>query len=105
MAKNEVHKNDVGTEFNLTIVDTANADLPIDLTSASIVQVVIRRSDGSREVVEGTVVGPPTEGRVNYYTVAGDLSITGWYKVQAIVVTPAGLWHSATARFPVLKNI
>jgi len=105
MAKNEVHKDDVGTEFNLTIVDTANANLPIDLTSASIVQVIIRRSDGSKKVVEGTVFGPPTDGRVNYYTVAGDLNIIGWYKVQAIVVTPAGLWHSAIARFPVIKNI
>lgn len=110
---NEIHENDVGTEFLVTIVECTNGvETPIDISSATLMQIVFRNPAGLVVTKAATFTsiasggtGDGTDGRISYFTVDQDLTPTGDFKIQGIVTTPMGKWSSTIDKFKVTKNL
>ena len=101
MAANEIHINDVGTEFKLTISD---AGAVVDVSSA-ITTVNFRKPDGTCVSKGADIVDGGSGGVVRYITDSGDLDTTGTWKLQAFVDFGATEFYSDIHSFRVHKNI
>jgi len=101
MAANEIHLNDVGTEFKLTIADAGSV---VDVSSAT-TTVNFRRPDGTCFSKTADKVDGGSGGIVRYITESGDLNTTGTWKLQAFVDFGATEFYSDIHSFRVHKNI
>ena len=110
---NEIHENDVGTEFIVTITECVNGvDVPLDISTATLKEIVFIKADGAKVtfIADWTSIasggtGDGTDGQISYFSVAGDLTPKGAYKLQGIVTTPLGKWYSTIDKFKVEKNL
>jgi len=115
--ENEIHVDDIGTEVLVTVVDCDTLDgngdpTPIDISSATIMLVRLEKSD--KVVIEGAAAfttvgsggaGDGTDGQMSYFSIAGDLDLSGNYRVQGRVTTPEGVWSSSIEKFKVYQNL
>lgn len=110
---NEIHENDVGTEFIVTITECLNGvETPLDISSATLKEIVFVDPDGAKTVFTAVFTSIPSggagdgsDGKISYFSVLGDLSPIGKYKMQGIVTTPAGKWSSTIDTFKVKANL
>ena len=103
MAANEIHINDVGTEFKLTISD---AGAVVDLSpGGTAITVNFRKPDGTCFSKSADIVDGGSGGIVRYLTSSGDLDTTGTWKLQAFVDFGATEFYSDIHSFRVHKNI
>ena len=100
---NDVHKNDIGTVFELTIVD--QDDEIVDISSATTKTIRFQRPDGSVLTKDASLVNTGTDGKMKYVTVTGDLNRVGLWQVQGFVAIGAGSWSSDLVQFIVLGNL
>ena len=100
----EIHIGDIGTRFLFTIQDCDSTD-PVDVSTASSVEIVFKKANGTNLVVVGTFLTDGTDGKVYYDTVAGDIDQTGYWKVQGKVNFPTGLFYSDIHKFQVYANL
>ena len=94
----DIHINDVGTTFLVTIVDN---DIPVDLSSGSSNLMLFLKPDGtfiSRPAVFNT---NGTDGVIKYTTVDGDLDQQGYWSLGAVVTTSSGKWTATAVQFMV----
>ena len=111
--KNEIHENDIGTEFIVTITECINGtDVPLDISTATLKQIVFTKSDKTKVVfpavwtpISSGGTGNGSDGQISYTTVSGDLTPMGSFKIQGIVTTPFGQWSSTIDKFKVEKNL
>ena len=106
----EIHVGDIGTVFVITVKEGTT---PVDISGAAVKEILIQRRD--KTVIEVTDAefatvsyggaGDGSDGKLMYAAVAGDLSIKGDYKIQAIIQLANGLWHSSIEEFTVYENI
>ena len=98
----EVHLDDIGTVFRVTMYD--GSDL-LDISAATDMKIIFQKADAS--VVEKTAVHytDGTDGKMQYVSASGDLNIAGNWKIQAFVQLPSGQWKSNIEKFKVYKNI
>ena len=94
----QVHINDVGTIFRVTVYDTTSTGgtTVADISSASTKTFTFKRPDGT------------TFDRTAVFTVAGvdgDLDVSGTWNLQAYVATPAGNWNTSVGTFKVHENL
>ena len=99
----EIHVADIGTAFRLLVKD--QADEVVDLSDASSMQVVFQLPDKTSETKDCEWLTDGTDGTVQYVTVDGDLSQAGRWRLQAVVVVPAGTFHSNIHKFKVFTNL
>lgn len=99
----EIHVEDIGTQFTLTILDEDGA--VVDISTATTKQITFYKSDKTILVVSGSFVTDGTDGKMKYVTVAGDLSVAGTYRVQGYIVIGSAAWHSDIVTFQVYENI
>ncbi len=109
----DVHLNDVGTEFLATIIqNVGGTESPMDVSDALIKQMIIRKPDGTvltkqaifTPITSGAT-GTGSDGKISYFTIAGDLDIPGTYRIQATVSNAQGQWYSSIDRFKVVSNL
>lgn len=95
---------DVGTVIRLTIEDGGSA---VDVSSASTKQIILLSPTQGATALTKTAsfTTDGTDGRIEYATVAGDIDVPGWWKVQAKVVLSSGTWSSTPVRFRVRSNL
>ena len=98
-----IHLNDVGTEFQISLKTCAG--VAEDITTATLIQVVLQKPDFTKLTNTVVASGDPTEGIVIYTTILGDLDQVGKYKLQAIVTYPTGKWSSEILTFKVVTNL
>ena len=98
----EIHVNDVGTRFLLTIKDDGDV---VNISEASSISVIFKKPDDTVTYRPGVVVNSGVDGRVYYDTVAGDLSNAGLYKLQARVALPRGTYYTDIHSFQVHCNL
>lgn len=102
MAANEIHLNDIGTIFTVTMMeDTA----VVDLTGITTSELVFTKPDKSKVTQTGVVDANPATGIIRYTTVTGDLDQTGRWKWQAVVVIPGWEGSSDIGEFIVYGNL
>ena len=100
----EIHTGDIGTRFLFTIQDCNSTD-PVDVSTASSVEIVFQKTDGSTDTKVGSFLTDGTDGKVYYDTLAGDIDQVGYWKVQGKVNFPTGLFYSDIHRFQVFANL
>jgi hypothetical protein len=101
MAKNEVHKNDVGTVFEFTVKD---GSVVVDLSAATI-SVKFRKPNGTVLTKTGVLLNDGTDGKMKYTTVLNDLSDAGDWSVQAVITIGTGTWNTDIQHFRVFDNL
>lgn len=111
---NEIHENDIGTEFIATITecDGSGMQIPLDISTATLIQITFRNPLGvvttkavSFTSIDSGGTGTGSDGKISYFTVDQDLVPSGAYRIQGIVTTPAGKWSSSIERFNVVRNL
>jgi hypothetical protein len=102
MAANEIHLQDIGTVFEVTLLDGVDI---VDLTGASAQSIVFLLPDKSVVTKTSVFKTNGTDGIIQYVTLADDLSQIGKWKLQAVVVLPTGIWSSDISEFKVHDNL
>ena len=106
----EIHLDDVGTIFEVTIIDPIT-NRPLNISDATETLIYLLRpaidENTPEERLDKTAVftADGSDGRIQYASVAGDLTPAGRWKIQARVTTPNGVWHSQILKFKVEENL
>lgn len=98
----ELHVDNVGTRFLVTIKD--NGDI-VNISNASSIMMVFKKPDDSLVYRSGTLLTNGADGQVYYDTVSGDLDEAGLYKLQARVIMPSGTFYTDIHTFQVHCNL
>jgi hypothetical protein len=99
----EIHLNDIGTAFRLTILDCT--DSFIDVSSALTKEIIFQKPDGTSVTKTASFYTDGSDGVIQYVTVADDLDTTGKWKIQAKVALTTGTWSSNIETFRVYSNL
>jgi len=100
----EIHQDDIGTRFLVTVKDDGVA---VNLTSATLKQLNFRKPDDSvlNRTASGLGGGSESSGIMYYDTVSGDLDAVGVYKMQGKVTIPSGTFYTDIYTFKVHSNL
>ena len=98
----EIHVNDIGTKFLVTIKDDGSI---VDVSGASSILMKFRKPDDAVVTKNGLLESDGTDGQVYYNTQAGDLDQAGLYKLQVTVQLPAGTYYTDIHTFKVHCNL
>lgn len=98
----QIHKDDVGTKLLVTVTDDGVA---VDISSASSLEIIIRKPDGELLTRTGVLESSGTDGKMYYITVSEDLDEAGHYKIQGKVVLPSGTFYTSISTFKVHCNL
>ena len=101
MSANEIHVGDIGTVFEVTIMDGAVA---VDISTATTKALLLQKPSGAVVSKAASFKTNGIDGVLKYTTVAGDLDVSGTWSMQVLVVLPTGTWHSDTQTFVVYRN-
>lgn len=102
---NIVHNGDVGTKFDVLIIDR-NTGAVVDISLATLKQINFRKGDTS-------ILGPLTaafdatngvDGVIRYVSVSGDIIENGDWIYWGYVETPFGKYTSDPIPFKVISN-
>ena len=99
----EIHVNDVGTTFTVTIKD--QDDVVVDISGAIDYDLIFRKPDNTIVTKTASLVTDGTDGKISYTFVDGDLDQYGLWHVQAFVDFGSTEWSSDIHKFKVHKNI
>ena len=89
-------------QIELGIKETYNY---LNLSSASIKNIVIKKPSGAYLIVSGSFSTNGTDGKIYYNTQAGDLSEPGIYKVQGQIAIGNFSGYTTATQFTVVANI
>lgn len=98
----QVHLNDIGTQFRLTLKDGSDI---IDLSSTTSKDIVFRKPSGTLVTKTASFLTDGTDGIIIYNTVAGDIDEVGTWQIQGIVSFGTSTFHSSVDKFKVHKNL
>ena len=98
----QIHVGDIGTTLIGTFSDCGTA---VDISSASSIEMIIRKPDQTKLTKTATFVTDGTDGQVQYITIAGDVDQAGNYKIQGKVVDGGATYYSSISTFKVYCNI
>lgn len=98
----EIHQYDIGTAITITVKD---CDGVVNLSSATLLQIIFLKPDKTRMVVTATPVTSGVDGKIRYITQDGDLDVVGIWSYEVYVEMSGGKWHSDCGTFRVRENI
>ncbi len=103
MAANEIHIGDVGTVFEITMMDD---DVVQDIGSATDMEIVFEKPDKTKVTNIASRSGDGTDGKMRYViSQASELDQKGNWKIQGIITFPTGKWSSDIDKFKVYENL
>lgn len=102
MAAEEIHLNDIGTIFELTVKD---GNVTLDISTAIAIEIIFKKPSGTVVTQTAAFQTDGTDGIMQYTTISGDLDETGGWKIQGRVQLPTGHWSSDTHSFKVYGNL
>lgn len=101
----EIHQNDIGTRFLITVKDDGNLVNISGVGGSTIHQISFRKPSDAVINRNATLQDFGISGVMYYDTIAGDLDEAGLYKLQAKVVVPSGTYYTDIHSFKVHSNI
>lgn len=101
----EIHKDDVGTRFLITVKDDGSLVNISGVGGGSVHQVSFRKPSDVIVERNATLQDYGVSGVMFYDSVAGDLDEAGVYKLQAKVIIPSGTYYTDLYTFKVHSNI
>ena len=102
MPANEIHANDIGTKFVVTIKD---GDSAVNVSSATTKQIIIKKPSGTTLTNAAAFSSDGSDGKIYYSAVSGDLDEIGTYKIQGKVVITDGTFYTDIQSFKVHRNL
>lgn len=96
--------NDVGLKLLVRILQPSGTAV-VDLSQATLKQIILLRPDGQRIVATAQFFTDGTDGKIYYNTVEGDLAVNGRYKIQGYVEFGGIELHTSVGKFDVKSNI
>ena len=102
MAANEIHVNDVGTQFRVTVTDGSSA---VDISSATTKELIIKKPSGTKLTKATAFSTDGTDGKMKYNIGSDDLDEAGSYKLQGKVVISDGTFYTDIHTFKVHRNL
>lgn len=102
MPANEIHKGDIGTQFQVTIKDGSAA---VDISSATTKLLKFKKPSGTVLEKPALFYTDGSDGILKYDIVSGDLSEVGTWFLQGFVVFDSGTFNSDITKFKVHKNL
>ena len=103
MPANEIHRNDIGTVFKVTIQDSTTA---VDISTATTKQMVFKKPSGSKLTKDANFLTDGTDGVITYTTVDGDLGEEGMWKLQGYIVLSGGnTFYTDIHTFKIYRNL
>ena len=102
MSANEIHVNDIGTQFVITVQD---GDDIIDVSEASTKQLIFYKPDKSVLTKNASFYNDGEDGIISYITVDGDLDQDGIWQLQGYLVIGSASWYTDISKFTVRRNL
>jgi len=102
MAVEEIHQDDIGTIFPMTV---KSGDAAVDISSATEKKILFKKPDGEILTKTAAFYTDGVDGIIQYAAAQGDLDTTGKWKIQARVTLSSGTWSSDIGEFTVYKNV
>jgi hypothetical protein len=102
MSAGDIHQNDIGTVFEVTLKDGSSI---VNISASTVKQIVFQDPAGVKRTKSASFTTTGTDGKIRYVTVMGDLNLVGKWNLQAYVEMPSGKWHSDISKFVVYPNI
>ncbi len=99
----EIQCNDYGTNFQLNLTNADGSVL--DVSQATALFVKLMRPDHTYVELPVYPLTDGKDGKVQFWTVQGNITMSGVYKFQVSITAPTGLWSSAIQTFKVLANL
>ena len=99
---NEIHANDIGTRFLITVQDNGEV---VDISNSVSLTLIFRKPSDNLIYRPGTIYASGTDGKMYYDTIAGDLDETGNWKLQGRVGLPSGTYYTDIHTFKVHCNL
>jgi len=100
--KNEIHVNDIGTVFAVTLKDLNTI---VDVSTAILMTIIFKKPNGTVQVNNAVFTTNGVDGGIEYVSVANDLDIAGTWELQAHIQLPQGEWKSDIGTFDVYANL
>ena len=98
----EIHVGDIGTQLIVTIKDDG---VVVDISTASTLQIIIKKPDGVSYTKSGLLYTDGTDGKMYYNSTSGDFDTPGNYKLQGKVVLAGGTYYTSISDFKVYCNL
>lgn len=100
----EIHQNDIGTRFLLTVKDGSDY---VNISGATALEVDFRKPSDTvvTRAANRFDDGSAVSGVMYYDAVAGDLDEVGKYKLQGKVYLSSGVFHTDIHTFQVHCNL
>jgi hypothetical protein len=100
----EIHQNDVGTRFLITVKDNGE---PLDISDAILRQINFRKPSDIVINRPASILGDGSalSGVMYYDTVVGDLDEVGYYKLQGVIGFASGTYYTDIYGFKVHCNL
>ncbi len=102
MAANEVRVGDIGTVFEITLMDGTTV---VDVSTATTLEIIFVKPKGTRLTKTASFSATGTDGKIKYTAVSGDLDTQGVWQIQAHIIMPTGAWRSDIQTFEVCANL
>ena len=99
----EVHVNDIGTDFVVTLYDGSTA---LDVSAASSITVYLTKPSGEVLTKTASFVTDGTDGQIKVSSADGDLDEPDVWHIQAkITLVNGNAWYTDVSRFRVHSNL
>ena len=103
MAANEIHIGDIGTVFEVTVMDDLDV---VNISSASLMQIIFEKNDKTKVTNTAVLSGDGSDGKMRYTVLLDtELDQKGNWKIQGNVTLPSGRWSTDIEKFKVHENI
>jgi hypothetical protein len=100
----EIHKNDIGTMFKVTI--RKEDDSIKDLSSYTTKQLIFKKPSGTILTKTATFLTDGTDGIIYYTSISGDLDEIGAWKLQAYLHDGSSNYRKSNiGAFRVFENL
>jgi hypothetical protein len=104
MSVDQIHLGDIGTEFQVRILDENKA--VVNVASATTKSIIFRKPSGSKVVKSASFVTDGRDGYIMYTATSGDINEKGLWKIQGQVAFGSNVLNSSTVgTFKVYANL
>ena len=99
----EIHIADVGTIFEVTLLD---GEVIVPIGTATLMEIIFVKPDKTRVVNTAVLTTDGSDGKMQYVIAADtELDATGNWKIQGRVTLPSGTWSTDIEKFKVYGNL
>jgi hypothetical protein len=102
MAANEVRVGDIGTVFEITLMDGASV---VNISTATVKEIIFVKPRGTKLTKTAAFSTTGADGKIKYAALSGDLDTEGVWQIQAHITMPTGDWRSDIQTFEVFANL